>query len=1357
MSMLLVSALGSAVLSGMSSGYLSLETALNTYLSQGGYPDAVITTDVIEREQTEALLAVPGIKAVDARLTGNVALLSPEGRHLTVSAISYNEAEIQQFYFWDQADTGDMDPILVEYNFAQGNGIHAGDTVVAKLNGENRQYAVAGIVSRPETFSMLPAEGISIGNSDFSYVYAPLSLLEKEVNPEYEEAVQTWEKRKGEFKSAQQEAQEARDQALGELGDAENELKEKTEEFKDFRDELEAQRAELQQKKDDLIRQRQEPEEKQAALKDSQLELNTQKKELADQQKELNEKREEAEEKQRELEEKRAEAEEKQKELEQQQKTLNDKRRELNESQHALLERRGELQEGFREALDQLLTLEKTRQQLLEGQKELDAARKQALLLREELLVSRAELTKKRAEVEEQLNLLRQAKSYLLRLNDAVGAVNEATGAKEQAEAALREIDAVLSDMETLQRELQQAKAALNTLDSAIFAAEEAGQETAELLSQRREIVDRLAIFGITEDGIGDALSQLNASIEEARVQRAGWMDQLAALEDPEELRENAEALRSELDALISGVTAGEKNETMLDSAIEQAVSGLNQLNNGLDRITDGLRQIKEGLNQADEKEAEIQQGLAQIDEGEPQLKDAMRQMEDGLRQMDDALRQMRAGRLEIAGYQAQIDDGKKQLNDAFGQIAEGQAQLDDGFAQLADYQAQIDGGLAEIADYQAQIDDGFAQIEDGFAQLADGLIQIDDVIAQIDEAVAEGEKQLREGNEQLTEKRTEAENAWLDFLVQSKDMEKELREAWSELSEWEGYDALCNQFLLYFTPDASPQDTLEAAKAVLGNEKVKKAVLFEDSPVKRRMDDNLIPLRTMTVVVSMAFFIVSMIVVYLFMSMLIRQCRREIGILRALGFSRGSVTLLFCGESFLISLVAAALGIGIGFGVRGFCCWFYFDKLFPLPIRVYAFDGKMALLSAGITILVLQISTLISTGFISCIQPSEAMSRPAPPSARIPKAASWLASHLSPFSKFSVLSLLRGKGRFLFSVVCVSCSVMLIFTAFSLIASTHEIMAQLFERRVHYDCQVFLSDAAGDDFAEGVKRLPFVSDVEHLDSYAADIAFQGRMETNVVSAVQENTALLSVQDADRRPIAIPKSGIVLEKHLLEKLGAAPGDTVLVNGVPMRITAVSDQCINRFQYVSRAQAEALGPCDLRSLIFHVRAEDEIALMEYLSGKDGLLYAVFTQSIFADCQRQLSGFDTCAWIVIGFAVLIGLVIVINVSQTNLLEQKRELCVLRTLGFQHGEISRHWFLQSLLYFLLSCLLGFPLGARLAMFAFKLLETESRAYPFVNSLAEYAFTAGVVFGFIVISHVLSMRSMKKWDLVESVKDKE
>ena len=70
--------------------------------------------------------------------------------------------------------------------------------------------------------------------------------------------------------------------------------------------------------------------------------------------------------------------------------------------------------------------------------------------------------------------------------------------------------------------------------------------------------------------------------------------------------------------------------------------------------------------------------------------------------------------------------------------------------------------------------------------------------------------------------------------------------------------------------------------------------------------------------------------------------------------------------------------------------------------------------------------------------------------------------------------------------------------------------------------------------------------------------------------------------------------------------------------------------------------------------------------------------------------------------------------------------------------------HWERRVIFSWILKCLIISP-------------DTEGRSYPFVNEPYVYLLTVGLVLAYVILSHIVSMRSLKRWDIVESVKDKE
>ena len=97
------------------------------------------------------------------------------------------------------------------------------------------------------------------------------------------------------------------------------------------------------------------------------------------------------------------------------------------------------------------------------------------------------------------------------------------------------------------------------------------------------------------------------------------------------------------------------------------------------------------------------------------------------------------------------------------------------------------------------------------------------------------------------------------------------------------------------------------------------------------------------------------------------------------------------------------------------------------------------------------------------------------------------------------------------------------------------------------------------------------------------------------------------------------------------------------------------------------------------------------------------------------------------------------------------------MLRAIGFQHRQISARWFLQSLLYLVLSLPAGYLVGKITAVRSLELMNNSVRHLEYIPAVFQYAWTAVSTFVFILAGHLITMRSMKKWDLVESTKGRE
>ena len=1134
-SIMLVSAMGCGIMTGLSSAYVSLETSLNDYVENYRYPHAVITTDVTNRKNIDKLKELQSVSEINARLCGDTYIKSKEGRYLSVRVFSYNPDDIQKFHFWSQADNNGKDDVFIECNFAHDNGIKAGDTLSFKVDKEYREYFVSGIVSMPETLSVQPTDNSFGSNTDFGYAYAPVRLLKDESDKKYSEVKNELDEKQSELDKEWNKAQKELDDAEQKLNDAKKQLAEKEKLFEDSSLEAEEKFAQL--------------EETESTLKATKTELESKRKELLDTRKNL-------------------------------QQTLNLMKENKDKLQQAV--------DGLEQIDDGLKNIENITDMLTA-----DEAVQFVNLLK---LVPGLDMEYLFDTVENLQNFIETVQDY--------GFSYDVT-------------DKVSDFSKNLQDYMDQAESDYLYLNSDKIFDDE--QDKVIEVVKKYTIYDENAGLAENADNALATLEFIHNNVEEHNLYTAvSYLPVLGSDKTFEKLLSDI----SDMKIVI--------NE--LSEYTEQPLKTAGDLT---DIYSDTLNDIEEQKNQLVSQREQIENTLAEYGLTESDLENIpslMEQAESGL---------------------AQIDDGIK------------------------------------------QIDDGMPQIESGLQEIADGKKLI---LSKLDEA----EKQLADAKKEISENEKKLNDETAKALSEFADLKEELEKAYSELEEGEGYEMFCNQFLIYFKDGADSKSELEKLKAILENEEisVKSSFIYEDSAVKNRIDVNLEPIETMSIFMPMVFFIIILIVVFMFMSLIIKQSRREIGILRALGFSKASIKMLYCEVNFIVSVFSIVLGSVIGYCLMRYVGDYYKD-FFPLPEFTFKVNIGMYLLSAVLTIVVGQISTLISTGTISKILPSEAMSRPAPETAEIPKFLQKLTAKSSPMTKFSVATMLN--------------------------------------------------------FMKSMSDLPFVKDVQKMPYYQADFTFNGKTKSAVVNGLDKNTKLVGVYDRNNQKLAVPEQGIILEKHLAEELGADVGDTIDIDGVPVKIEEISDQSISRFQYMSYQASEKLGDVTLGSVICNISENDEQKLLGFLTEDDNYLYTVFTRLSYQGNEKIFKTYDLAAWIIIGFAIVIGLVIVINTAQTNLLEKKRELCVLRTLGFQHSEVSRKWFVQSFLQFVCSCIIGLPSGIYIAKTALQKLSTEGREYVFANSFNEYTFTILLVLAYMVISHFIAMHSMKKWDMVESVKDKE
>ena len=230
----------------------------------------------------------------------------------------------------------------------------------------------------------------------------------------------------------------------------------------------------------------------------------------------------------------------------------------------------------------------------------------------------------------------------------------------------------------------------------------------------------------------------------------------------------------------------------------------------------------------------------------------------------------------------------------------------------------------------------------------------------------------------------------------------------------------------------------------------------------------------------------------------------------------------------------------------------------------------------------------------------------------------------------------------------------------------------------------------------------------------------------------------------------------MLEEHIANELGLKTNDTINISGIDFKIVDISFQSIGRINYISLEDSYKLKST-FDSIVLNIDSNYRRQLINKVSLDNNYIYTLFNDELRDYNKKIFDSYTIPSIIIIIFTLIIGFIIIININLYNLLNQKRNLAIFRSLGFQYSEISRNWFLQSFLQWIISLIIGIPCGILLSKYFLYRVSSPRREFIYASGLFEYIVTMILLLLYIYIGHRKTINIFKKMDIVEEVKDRD
>lgn len=782
--------------------------------------------------------------------------------------------------------------------------------------------------------------------------------------------------------------------------------------------------------------------------------------------------------------------------------------------------------------------------------------------------------------------------------------------------------------------------------------------------------------------------------------------------------------------------------------------------------------------------------GLAALDCYSQAYDEAAEALLDRLETLGAQRAQLRYDQV-VGSAQAALDNAK---TEAEARLAEAQAELDS-------VRAQLDQGWQDYKNAQAaltqKVSRGRAELESAAQALNSAQAEYDAGLAQYNAGLAESKarldaekKALDEVHAQLNQALTAIIDGWADYHSSAAALDQaekagraELERTLAELNR--GEEAYANGQEAYLENQAKADREIAAAQARLEEVQTQAEKLggCQWYVLGRSANSGFTGyaqdagrVSNLASVSPIIFFLVAALACLTTMTHMVEEQRTQIGVLKALGFSRLAISRKYLGYAIFASLSGSLLGLGLGCTLIPAVIANAFRILYDIP----GLDRKPqpGLWAAAVAAAVLCTAGAALWACLSALMdtPANLMRPKAPKAGRriLLERVKPLWSRLSFTWKVTMRNLFRYQKRFWMTVIGIGGCTALIVTGFGLHDSIFSILEKQFDKVSVYDTAVGLDTHITEEELSQVTG--YLDSNENVDRWlacrkiTADASAGDQAFTAYLFAVEDEDDFHQLIDLRERKsgdqIKLSLKGVVITEKLSELLDLRVGDTITLEGdqrMDATVTAIAENYVHHYVYMTE---------DFYEELFREPAEETVILLAYGDGVDagsqeetsvalmkldGVSSCSDIGTIRASFTDSMRAIDHVVIIIIASAAALAFVVLYNLTNINITERVRELATLKVLGFYDREISAYVCRENLFLTIFGILLGLVMGRFLHAWVVLTVEIDMVMFGRTAPAYAYLLAAALTALFSVIVNVAAHFRLKKVDMVESLKTTE
>jgi putative ABC transport system permease protein len=750
---------------------------------------------------------------------------------------------------------------------------------------------------------------------------------------------------------------------------------------------------------------------------------------------------------------------------------------------------------------------------------------------------------------------------------------------------------------------------------------------------------------------------------------------------------------------------------------------------------------------------------------------------EDSYRTLDEKQKELDTNRSKITAAMEQIEQSG--VMDQYSSLKQSEESLNEVLSQLTDQNS------AEYQTYRAQLEQvkqGIAQIEasgavEQYQSLKTSLALVNAGQTQLDTSREAANTEFKAAGEQLTSAKSQlqaAKQTLEDYKVQIADGKEALSEAKQQYGDGLKKYNDAKEEAETSLSDAEDKladalDKINTAKDDVNNLNKPTCYVLDRSKNigYSSFENDSSVVEGIAKIFPLFFFLVAALVCSTTMTRMVDEHRTQIGTLKALGYSNGSIAWKYVSYAGSAAILGCILGYLAGTRLFPFAIWQAYKMLYNFAEIKYVFSSSLALLT-------LLVALLCSVGvtYAACKaelsqMPAELM-RPKAPKAgkrifieRIPV----LWKRISFLHKVSIRNILRYKKRLFMMVLGTGGCTALLLAGLGLKDSISNIADDQFDTIMMYDYTISFPEAKTAEemnrFREDTSGL--LSECVFIGTDTYDFTDQkGSQKINVIASDDPDITKIIGLHLDGKTVPYPDFGYVaINDQLARAAGITIGDTMTIhqNGTESYQVLVGGIFKNyafHYMYMSGATyRQVFGEeCSYKTAYANSGSGQTYDIAAKLMKDYGAANVIITEDTRNRVTNMMNSLNYIVWLVIACACALSFVVMYNLSNINITERNREIATIKVLGFFPFETYSYVFRENIVITLLSTAIGLPAGVLLHRFVMDQIKIEAVSFNIQIFPMSYLYALAVTLGLTALVNLILIRKIDRIHMAESLK---